>query len=224
MSIIVTEFLPLMIGALLVPVPIVIVLLLLRDEGGLLKAAAFVAGQTAVRLLQGIVFGFLYSGSSAAQTSRGSAIIVDTLLLVLGILLLIAAYRKWIKQEDPDAPPPKWMAMFGSISGGKTFLFGMGLLLISAKQWVFTLGALGVIREAQLASPQDTFAYLIFVLGAQSLVLVPIVAVAVAPKQSSPWILSASEWLERHNRRITIAVSLVFGVYFAFKGISGLFV
>jgi hypothetical protein len=41
------ELLPLMIGAAAVPIPIIIVLLLLGNPGGLLKGAAFVGGATA---------------------------------------------------------------------------------------------------------------------------------------------------------------------------------
>lgn len=222
MGIVITEFIPLMIGAALVPVWIIIVLLLLQSEGGLLKAVAFVGGQMLVRLAQGLVFGFVFGASKAADTKEGSAIIVSTLLLVLGILLLITAFLKWRKQEDPDAPPPKWMTMFNSVSVGRAFLLSVGLMLIAAKQWVFTLGALGVISEAQLASPENIIAYLIFVLGAQLLVLIPIVVSAVAPKQSTRFLASTSEWLERNNRMIVVVVSVVFGAYFIFKGLTGL--
>lgn len=222
MNIVITEFIPLMLGAALVPVWIIIVLLLLKSEGGLLKAVAFVSGQILVRLAQGLVFGLVFSSSEAASTNEGSAILVSTLLLVLGILLLITAFLKWRKQEDPDAPPPKWMAMFNTVSAGKAFLLSIGLMLIAAKQWVFTLGALGVIREAELVRPDSVIAYLVFVFAAQLLVLVPIVITAVAPKQAAHLLAFGSEWLERNNRTIVVAVSVVFGAYFIFKGISGL--
>ncbi|MCC7160883.1 MAG: GAP family protein [Anaerolineae bacterium] len=222
MNIVITEFIPLMLGAALVPVWTIIVLLLLKSEGGLLKAVAFVSGQILVRLTQGLAFGLVFGSSEAASTEQGAAIIVSTLLLVLGILLLITAFLKWRKQEDPDAPPPKWMTMFSSVSAGRAFLLSIGLMLVAAKQWVFTLGALGVIREAELERPENIIAYLIFVFGAQLLVLVPIVITAVAPRQASHLLAAGSDWLERNNRTIVVAVSVVFGAYFIFKGISGL--
>jgi len=220
-NIAITEFLPLMIGAAVVPVWIIIVLLLLRSEGGLLKAVAFVAGQILVRLVQGFVFGFVLGASPAAETEQGAALIVNTLLIVIGILLWITAVLKWLKQGDPDAPPPKWMALFSSISAAKAFGFSIVLMAVAAKQWVFTLGALGVIREADLPSPNNIFAYLIFVLGAQSFVLLPILLTAIAPKQAARWLESGSQWLERNNRTIVVAVSVIFGSYFMLKGIMG---
>ena len=64
--------------------------------------------------------------------------------------------------------------------------------------------------------------YLIFVLAAQSLVLAPVVVALVAPAQSARLLDTALAWLERNNRVITIAVSLIFGVWFVWKGVTGL--
>lgn len=216
------EFVTLTIGAAVVPVWIIIVLLLLRSEGGLRKAIAFVGGQTLVRLAQGVVFGYVLNSSRAAETEQGSSLIVSSFVLVLGILLWVTALAKWLKAPDSDAPPPKWMAMFGSISAGRAFVLSLLLMLLAAKQWIFTLSALGVLREADLPSPQGVIAFLIFVLGAQSLVLVPIVMRAVIPSRSATLLESGNQWLERNNRAIVIAVSCIFGTYFIFKGISGL--
>jgi hypothetical protein len=33
---------------------------------------------------------------------------------------------------------------------------------------------------------------------------------------------TAQSWLERHNRVIVVTVSLIFGLWFAYKGITGL--
>ena len=55
-----------------------------------------------------------------------------------------------------------------------------------------------------------------------SLVLAPIVVYAAAPTQSAKTLDAAQGWLERHNRVIVIAISLVFGLLFLVKGITGL--
>jgi hypothetical protein len=216
------EFITLTIGAAVVPVWIIIVLLLLRSEGGLFKALAFVSGQILVRLAQGFLFGNVLAASPDAQTEQGAHAITSILLLLIGILLLITAALKGLKQEDPDAPPPKWMKMFDSISVAKAFGLSIALMLVAVKQWVFTLGVLGVITEANLDGQGSIVAYLVFVLGAQSLVLVPIALAAVTPKRSAQLLETGSQWLERHNRKIVIGVSVVFGTYFVWQGITGL--
>jgi hypothetical protein len=218
---IVIELLPFIIGAAVVPIWIIVVLLLLRGQGGLAKAAAFVAGAVVVRLVQGIVFGYVFNVSEG-DANTGPSPITSTLLIVLGILLWIGAIRKWAKEEDPDAPPPKWMTMFNSISAPKAFGMGALLVAIAAKQWVFTLGALGVIRDAALGNPGATIAYLFFVLASVSLLLVMIIFRAVAPERSAKTLDALGKWMEDHNRAIVITISVIFGAFFLYKGITGL--
>ena len=135
------EMLPLILGAALLPVWIIIVLMLLSGDRGVVKGAAFVAGVTLVRLVQGVLFGFVFSGGGTAQTDAGATVFKSTLLLVLGIILLITAYKKWSKAPDPDAPPPKLFESLAGMSPLKAFGMGALLVLVAVKLWVFTLGA-----------------------------------------------------------------------------------
>jgi len=69
---------------------------------------------------------------------------------------LITAYKQWSRDDDPDAPPPKWLAMIDSVTPLKAFGIGIGVVVIGAKFWVFTLTAIAVIGEAQLGQPNST--------------------------------------------------------------------
>ena len=216
---------PLIIGSALVPIQIIIDILLLKSpRQGLLKAAAYVGGMTTLRLLQGLIFGLILTNSAASSTEEGGgkSPIVLTLLLVLGVFLLITAYRVWRKEDDPDAPPPKWLTMIDSLTPLKAFGIGFGMLLIGAKFWVFTLGAIGVIGQAQLGQPSSTIAYLLFVLLAELLLLLPILIRVIIPKQSITLLEQISAWLTHYNRPIMILVSLIFGLLFLYQGASGL--
>jgi hypothetical protein len=55
-----------------------------------------------------------------------------------------------------------------------------------------------------------------------SLVLTPIIVYAIALTQSAKTLDATQGWLKRHNRMIVIAISLIFGLLFLFKGIIGL--
>jgi len=142
--------------------------------------------------------------------------------MVLGILLLITAYKQWRGEDDPDGPPPKWMTMLDSIKPLKVFGIGAGLVLISGKFWVFTLSAIGVIGEAQLGQTLSIIAFLLFIILAQSLLLLIILVRLFIPGRSKSIMESISAWLTRYNRPIIIAVSLVFGLLFLIQGVSGL--
>jgi hypothetical protein len=225
MGSVIVSLLPFIIGSALVPIQIIIDILLLKSpRQGLFRSTAYVGGITTLRLLQGLVFGLILTNSvsTSTQEDSGKSPIVSTLLLVLGILLLVTAYKQWRKDDDPDAPPPKWLTMIDSITPLKAFGLGFGLLLIGGKFWVFTLGAIGMIGQAQLGQPSSTVAYLLFVLLAESLLLIPILIRIIIPKQSTTLLEKASAWLTQYNRVIIIVVSLVFGIIFLYQGASGL--
>jgi len=222
MAIVVIDLLPLIVGAAVLPLWIIAALLLLRGPGGVLKATAFAAGAMTVRVLQGILFGYVIDAAADANGGGGSNLIGSTLLLVAGILLWITAIRKWRTEDDPGAPLPQWMATLGGLSWPKAFGVGALWMIIAVKQWVFTLSAIAAIDEAKLGRAGSVLAYLIFVLAAHSLVLAPVVVSAVAPARSAKLLNAISCWLERRNRIITIAVSSIFGVWFLGKGIAGL--
>jgi hypothetical protein len=212
---------PLIIGSAVVPLQIIIVILLLNSpRQGLFKALCLVAGMTVIRLAQGVVFGLLLSPGSG--DTGGNSLIYSTLLLVLGILLLITAYKQWRNEADPDEPPPKWMGLLDSLTLPRIFGIGAGLVLISGKFWVFTLSAIEVIAEAQLEQPSSAAAFLLFVLLAQSLLILVILVRIILPARSRSMLGATSAWLIRNNRPIIVAVSLVFGVVFFIQGVAGL--
>lgn len=212
---------PFIIGSAVVPLQVMMIILLLNSANqGLFKAICLVAGMTAVRLLQGVIFGLILSPESG-ETS-GKSPVVSTLLLVLGILLLITFYKQWRNEDDPDGPPPRWMVMLDGLTPLKAFGMGAGLVLISGKFWVFTLSAIGVIEEAVSGQPSSTLAFLLFILLAQSLLLFAILVRVVIPGQSKSILESISAWLTRYNRPIVMVVSLVFGCLFFYQGVSGL--
>lgn len=219
---VIVELLPLIVGATVVPFYLIVVLFLLQGEGGLVKTLGFVAGGIAMRLVQGLLFGLVFGAAMGASSEGGQRLIVSTLLLIVGILLLITAVKKWQKEEDPDAPPPGWMTAISGLSAAKAVGAGTLFITIAVKQWVFTLSAISVISEAGLDEAANAGLYLFYVLATQALVLPPILAYAVAPQRAAGLLETGQSWLERNNRTIAITVSLIFGVWFFYKGITGL--
>ena len=214
--------LPLILGAALVPIYPILVLLLLLGEGGSRSALALVAGTLTVRLAQGLLFGPVFGAVAEAYPQEGPRLIASTLLVVLGLLLLLAAYRKWRKQPDPDDPPPQWMADIAGLSPIKAFGAGALFVTLAVKQWVFTLTAIDVIQGGMPGTAGFAGWYLFFALATQALVLPLILAYAIAPQRSAKPLMAAQAWLDRNSRTIAIAVSLIFGLGFFYKGVTGL--
>ncbi len=218
------SLLPYIIASALVPIEITFNILILNNpQKGVLKSLAFVAGMTTLRLLQGVIFGLILFNSAAASAGPGgNGPVVLTLKLVLGILLLNNAYKKFRKEPDPDAPPPKWLTMVESVSLLNAFVMGFGIVAINPKLWVFTLGVISEIAEAQLGQPSSTSAFLLFILLAQSLLLLPLLLKVIFPQKSVQLLSRISEWLIRKSGAIILMISLIFGSLFAYQGVTGL--
>lgn len=215
------ELLPLILGNVLAPLWLIIVLLLLASPGGILKASAFVLGMTLTRVVQGALFGVVLARGVTGNDGDGSPV-VTTLKLMLGILLLIAAFKKWRKEEDPDEPPPKWMQSLDQTTALKAFGMGALGIAVGPKLWAFTLSALAVINQADLAQTGAIIAYAAYIVFAQILLILAILISAVAPQGSRAFLKRAIDWLTTYNRPITVAVALIFGLLFTWDGVSGL--
>jgi hypothetical protein len=215
---------PLIIGSAVVPIQIVITTMLLRSASGRGTAVAWVAGMTAVRLGQGLLFGLIIGSGSASsgEGSGGTGHAVSLVLLVVAILFYVTAVKQLLRHPDEDAPPPKWMAMVESITPAKAFGLGAGLLLIGAKFWVFTLGAISAIGAAGLGQGGAVLVFLAFVVLAESIHLA-IVGVAFAvPGRAAAMLDAVAGLLTRYNRILVIVLGLVFGTWFLVKALSGL--
>ena len=216
-----TSLLPLILGSAILPLQIAITVLLLRSGSGTIAAIAWVAGMTAVRLAQGVVFGLVLDRAATADGDAAAGLIASTLLLVVGILFLITAAKQLLRQPDEDAPSPRWMALIESASPGRSFLFGAGIVALSAKLWAFTLGAIGVIAEADLGQPGASLTYLAFVVAAESIHIGAIVLTLAAPDRAGVLLDRLSDGLQRYNRVIMITLGLVFGIWFLLKALRG---
>lgn len=214
---------PLAIASAVVPVQLVVTILLLRADGGRSKAIAWIGGMTAVRLLQGVLFGLVFTTSDQTSTDgESSSPIVSMVLLVIAVLLYVTAARSAMSDDDTDGPPPKWMAKAATLTAGTAFLMGAGYLLIAPKFWVFTLSAVGAISDAELSVSSSVLTFLLFIVLAEIVHFVLVGLTIAAPARAAGALDQASAWLERHNRVIMIVLGLVFGTWFLLKALDGL--
>jgi hypothetical protein len=216
------SLLPLAIASAVVPIQLVITVLLLRSGHGRVASLAWVAGMLTVRLGQGIVFGLILGPDVLGGGASGPDTAVSLLLLVVAILFLVMAARKLVDDPDEDAPPPRWMVGVERATPARAYLMGVGMLLIGAKFWVFTLGAISTIDAADLGQGGALLAYLVFVLLAMSVHLGIVGIAYAAPARADVALTRFSGLLTRYDRPVTIALGGVFGAWFLVKALDGL--
>jgi hypothetical protein len=210
---------PLIVGSALVPVQLLITILLIARSRA--TALAWVAGMTAVRLVQGVLFGVVLASDDVPADSTAPGPVASTLLLVAGLLFLLTALEHLIRDEDPDAPPPRWMATVDGLSPSTAFLFGAGVMMIGAKFWVFTLSAIAAIADADLGRQGAASAFALFAVLAVSSHLALIGVAYVAPRWADTVLVKFSDWLASRNRELMIGIGAVFGTWFVVKALDG---
>jgi Sap, sulfolipid-1-addressing protein len=217
-----TILLPLIVANAVLPLQIVVTILLLRSDGGRLAAFAWIGGMTLVRLAQGVIFGMILGvGVQGTDVEDGPGPVESTLLLLVAIAFLVLAAKKALNVPDDDAPPPRWMTLVTTAGPSRAFLLGAGMVVVSAKLWAFTLAAIGAIAEAGLDQPAAVTSFLIYAVGAVGLHLGMLAGAVLAPARADVVLTRFSAALERYDRPIMIAVSLVFGMWFLLKALDG---
>lgn len=120
MSNLLLQFIPLAVAAI-APVMILAVIMMLSAKGGLPKALGFILGRILAYALWGVLLLGLndkLSGTGGGEASTASLVIKS----FLGVLLLVQAVRTYVGEDDPDAPPPKWMTALDKASPIAMFL------------------------------------------------------------------------------------------------------
>jgi cytochrome c biogenesis protein CcdA len=215
------QLLPLIIAAMAMPTWVLLVLFLLRARRGAKEAIAFVAGVTTVRHLQGLIFGAALGALAGPRRRSEWEALISALLLVTGVLMWAAAIRQLGKHVDPVGAPPissRWETLIHSFTPARAFGVGAVLVAASSRAWLFTLAAISVIGQAAFTPAESLVAFAFYVLGAELLLIAPIILSIRAPARFA----AAAAWLERHERPIVIAVSIILGSYFLWTGIHGL--
>ncbi len=223
MSSLALTLIPFVVGSALVPVLLGITVLLLRSPAGRSVAIAWILGMAAVRLLQGLVFGLLLGSSDeVAPGSTGSSIFESAVLIVLALMFYGVAIRKVLHEPDEDAPPSRWLSALDGLTPIRAFLLGAALLLVGMKSWVFTLGAIGAIRESPLNQAEGTVVFLVFVALAMSIHLALVATAWLAPERADVLLGRIADGLTRYDRPLMIGLGAIFGTWFLWQGLAGL--
>lgn len=214
---------PLVIGSAVLPFQITVTVLLLRSAAGRRTAIAWVAGMTAVRLAQGVLFGWIIqSAVGRTRGSDGPGEVESTILLIVAIVFYTTAIKKILDVPDEDAPPPRWMSLVESMRPGRAFALGLAAVGLSPKLWAMTLAALGAIAEAGFDDVATALWYIAFAVGAMSIHLVILGGTFVAPDRAArglDWIGGA---LVRYDRPVMAGLGLIFGTIFMVIALRGL--
>lgn len=217
-----STLIPLILGGAVVPSYFIIEIVLLQSDRGRVKAAMFVSGFIVMKLLQGLLFGTLLTLPGGEESGLASSPVVSTILLIAGIFFLTIAARFAFSPGRELEIPDGWESAIDSITPLRSVLFAALLSLTSARFWLFTLGAVGAIKDSGLGPAESVVTFVVFVV----LSVAPLIAIAgtavLRPERAYETLSHLRTWVESHARGIMIAMSLILGLVMAYLGLSRL--
>ena len=200
------ESLPIAVGVLVSPMPIVALVLMLVSGHASSNGAAFVAGWLAGIFVLGTLVALLVgaAGSGEAETPTWAAL----LKILLGALLLLLAVRSWQgrPEEGETAPTPSWMAALDEFNAFKAF--GTGVLL----------GSVNPKNLLLVVSAASTIATFVASLG----VLVPFGIYLLAGERAARLLEGIKAWMIANNATIMTVLLVVLGVKMVGDGVGSL--
>jgi hypothetical protein len=214
------QFLPLAMAAL-APVMIMAVIMILSAEGGFGKAISYILGRILAYALWGVLL--LGVNDNLPNTGGGQASTASLVIKsILGLLLLVVAIRTYVGEDDPDAPPPKWMLALDKAS--PTALFGIAVLLsvIQLRFVLLMMAGINSIVMASLPASQVVISLVILILAVIWPQLLPILIYLFMGQKAQVTLNSMNRWLTRNQRMVNVVVLGLFGIILTADGLSGL--
>ena len=216
--------LPILLAMRISPARTIAVILLLHTPKQALTAFTFVCGLVSAMMVQGILFGLLFSfvGLTMDEKEPELTAIVSLLIILVGIIMLTGAAKFIFKEDDDDKAPPAWLEKIEYLSPRDAFSTGFGWILVSPKQWAFVLTAVAVIFTANLESIVSLVNFFIFSVLIQLFYLIIIGLHLLMPERSGAILDSLFNWIKNNFRPVVIVIFTGFGLFFLIKGITGL--
>ena len=215
------QSLPVAVGVLISPLPIVAVVLMLVSRRAKANAAAFLAAWfVTVLVVAGLVA--LLAGSSAPDDA-GPPAWASVVKIVLGVLLLLLAVKQWRgRPRDGVAPEtPKWMAAIDGFTPVRALGLAVLLSAVNPKNLLLVVSGGAAIASA---APGDTnaqvVATVVFAVVASLGVLTPLVIYLALGERAAAVLDGLKTWMVQNNAVIMAVLLLVIGAKMIGDGVS----
>jgi threonine/homoserine/homoserine lactone efflux protein len=217
------EILPLAIGVALSPLPIVAVILMLFSKNPRGTSLGFLIGWfLGVAVVATVV---VFVANPAQQATGGDdSPLAAVFRILLGLVLLVLAYRDWKKRPQPgeQVEMPKWMKGIDSLTPGKALGTGVLLAGVNPKNLALTVAAGVAIAAAGLSTAQTIGALLVYIILACITVAAPVLLALALGEKATPTLNSWKAWLTHNNATVMMVLCLIFGIVLLSKGFGAL--
>lgn len=216
---VILKMLPFALGSI-APTMIGLVVIFLTGTKGVVQSFSFILGKYVFYVFWGLIaLGLLDQFvSPGLKVSRS---VSEGFFLLAGLLLLVLAVRNYFVEDDPDAPPPKFMTVLAKLGPVKLFGLGIGISVIQPRFIIFVLLGASMIAEARLSTTENFISLLILALFMVWPMLIPLVVFLVMGERGDDAMKAMRSWLLHNQRMINVVVMGIIGIFLLFLGLSG---
>jgi len=208
------DVLPFALGIAVQPLPLIGFLLVLNSARGARNGAAFLASWL-VSFVAIIVLTVELTDSSSSSSSPSKVTLVAQ--TVVGLALLLVAWRRMRKPKTDPGPRPAWMDKVDAM--GPWSAAGLGFLI---QPWALITAGAAKVDQAGLSSTQTWLTMAGFCLLSTATLFALEGYAVLAPERSGAQLTRLREWIELHNNQVMTGIAAVVGVWLLAQGLLGL--
>lgn len=216
------DLLPLALGIAISPIPVIAVILMLFSQRARANSAMFLLGWI-IGVLGGTVVVLIIANTQDLTQSNGQPEdSVSTVKLVIGVLLVLLAARRWRGRSKEGETPelPKYLQAIDTLTPPKALGLGVLLSAVNPKNLLLIIAGAVTISQADLSDTDTIVAVAVFVVIAISTVAVPVALYNVMGARAQPVLESMRAWLAENNATVMAVLLLVIGVVVIGKAIA----
>jgi threonine/homoserine/homoserine lactone efflux protein len=216
------QMLPAAVGVAISPFPIIASVLFVGTPRGRVTGPAFVLGCALGTAVVGTLVLVLAAGASASESGEPAtwALILE---LVLGLLLLLVAFKHWRgrPRAGEEAPRPKWMSALDDFGPAKALGAGVVLTALNPKNLLLTIAGAAAIAQTGIPAGEQAVALAVFVVIACLGVATPVVIAFAMGDRSRELLDGIQDWMARNNTVIMVVILTIIAVKLIGDAISG---
>ncbi|WP_147796411.1 GAP family protein [Cellulomonas sp. Y8] len=217
------QSLPVAVGVLISPMPIVAVVLMLLTPRARSNASTFLLGWVVGIAVVGAVL-VLVAGAAGAAGDGTPPTWASVLKIVLGLLLVLLALRSWRTRPRGGAEPPTpgWMRAVDGFTPARAFGLAVLLGVVNPKNLLLVVSGAAAIAAATPSTGARLGALAVFVVVASLGVAAPLVVYLAGGPRAGAVLDELKTWMVQHNAAIMAVLLLVIGAKMLGDGIAAL--
>lgn len=216
------QSLPIAVGVLISPMPIVAVVLMLVSKKAKANGFSFLLGWiVGIAALGSIV---LLVAGAATPDASGPPAWASVVKIVLGVLLLLLAVSQWRgrPREGASPRPPRWMSAIDALTPVKAFGLAVLLGAVNPKNLLLVVSGAAAIAAATPETSEQLGALAVFVVVASLGVAAPVVIYLAMGSRAATLLDGLKAWMIQNNAVIMAVLLLVLGAKMIGDGITAL--